>query len=129
MRDGYIRPAGHIGGTRSPAVPGSTGSLLPSPFSYYPSCMRVLVTGGAGFIGSHIVEELLARGDDVLVVDDLSTGKTANLPVGAEFERVDIRDPGLVAIAERFGSEAVVHAAAQSSVPASVAEPARDASV
>jgi UDP-glucose 4-epimerase len=79
--------------------------------------MRVLVTGGAGFIGSHIVEALLARGDNVLVVDDLSTGRAANLPAGAEFERIDIRDAELVALTGRYGTEAVVHAAAQSSVP------------
>lgn len=91
--------------------------------------MRVLVTGGAGFIGSHIVDALLGRGDAVLVVDDLSTGKEVNVAAGAELARIDIGDPALPALATRFKVEAIVHAAAQSSVPASMADPIRDATV
>jgi UDP-glucose 4-epimerase len=84
--------------------------------------VRVLVTGGAGFIGSHIVDALLARGDDVLVVDDLSTGRDSNLPAGVELVRMDIDNPGL---ADRTG--AVVHVAAQASVAVSMARPIEDA--
>jgi UDP-glucose 4-epimerase len=91
--------------------------------------MRVLVTGGAGFIGSHIVDALRARGDAVLVIDDLSTGKPENVPPGVEFARLDIRSPDLPVPVARFGADVVVHAAAQSSVPASVVAPAHDASV
>lgn len=54
--------------------------------------MRVLVTGGAGFIGSHIVEDLLARGLEVAVLDNLATGKRENVPKGVPFFRVDLRD-------------------------------------
>lgn len=59
--------------------------------------MRHLVTGGAGFIGSHLVEALIARGDDVIVIDDLSTGSEANLSRGADFIRGSVLDAGLVA--------------------------------
>ena len=55
--------------------------------------MRAIVTGGAGFIGSHVVDALLTRGDDVLVLDDLSRGKRENVPEGAQLEVVDIREP------------------------------------
>ena len=55
--------------------------------------MRALVTGGAGFIGSHVVDALLARGDEVHVLDDLSTGKRENVAAGAELHVADIRAP------------------------------------
>ena len=89
--------------------------------------MRVLVTGGAGFIGSHIVDDLVRAGHEVLVADDLSTGKPANLPAGAELEEVDIATPRFLAIAERFRPEAITHCAAQASVVVSMADPVRDA--
>jgi UDP-glucose 4-epimerase len=89
--------------------------------------MRILVTGGAGFVGSQIVDALLARGDELLVVDDLSSGKAANLSAAAGFQQLDVGDPCFVALAERFGPEAVVHAAAQASVATSMHDPARDA--
>jgi UDP-glucose 4-epimerase len=82
------------------------------------------VTGGAGFIGSHVVEALLARGDEVTVVDDLSTGKRENVPVGAELVVADIRD-GL----GDARPEVVFHLAAQVDVRVSVERPAHDASV
>lgn len=54
--------------------------------------MKILVTGGAGFIGSHLAEHLLAEGHRVTVLDDLSTGSEANVPAGARLERVDLRE-------------------------------------
>jgi UDP-glucose 4-epimerase len=89
--------------------------------------MRVLVTGGAGFIGSHIVDDLLATGHQVLVVDDLSTGKAANLPANVELAQVDIAGPKFLEVARRFKPEAITHCAAQASVVVSMAEPAVDA--
>ena len=94
--------------------------------------MRALVTGGAGFIGSHLVDALVARGDEVLVVDDLSTGKPANLEQakanGATLEVGDITDArGLMTTFETFKPEAVFHLAAQIDVRKSMADPAFDA--
>jgi UDP-glucose 4-epimerase len=89
--------------------------------------MRVLVTGGAGFIGSHVVDALLERGDEVHVLDDLSKGKQENVADGAELHRADIRDPDAVFDAAR--PEAVVHLAAQADVRVSVERPAFDADV
>ena len=86
---------------------------------------RVLVTGGAGFIGSALVRALLARGDRVRVLDDLSTGKLANLEeVAAEIEvmKADIRDEAALDRA-LSGIELVFHEAAIASVPRSLAEP------
>lgn len=90
--------------------------------------MRVIITGGAGFIGSHVVEALLARGDEVHVVDDLSTGVRANVPAAATLHVHDIREP-LGAIVREVGADAIVHLAAQADVRVSVAEPDRDAAV
>jgi UDP-glucose 4-epimerase len=91
--------------------------------------MRVLVTGGAGFIGSHAVDRLLAQGHTPLVVDDLSTGKAENLPRGVELVRMDIGDPALIDVAREFKPDAVSHFAAQASVIVSMREPVRDAMV
>jgi UDP-glucose 4-epimerase len=82
------------------------------------------VTGGAGFIGSNLVDALVARGDEVTVVDDLSSGKRANLNPAAAFVERDIRD-GI----ELDGAEVVFHLAAQADVQTSVREPDRDAQV
>ncbi len=87
----------------------------------------MLVTGGAGFIGSHVVDMLLADRHEVLVVDDLSTGKESNLPPGARFEKMDIGDPALGDLMLAFRPDAVSHLAAQISVPGSVADPWQDA--
>jgi UDP-glucose 4-epimerase len=89
--------------------------------------MRVMVTGGAGFIGSHMAEALAARGDEVHVLDDLSTGKRENVPAGAELHVGDIRDPDAAFDAAR--PEIVFHLAAQASVSVSVAKPVLDAEV
>jgi UDP-glucose 4-epimerase len=88
--------------------------------------VRVLVTGGAGFIGSHVADAFLARGDEVLVVDDLSTGNKANVPQRAAFEQVDIADAN--ALQRAFGSDPqlVCHLAAQASVTVSVENPVLD---
>jgi UDP-glucose 4-epimerase len=93
--------------------------------------MKALVTGGAGFIGSHLVDALIARGDEVLVVDDLSTGKHENLDQaeanGATLEVGDITDaPVLMTSFEGFRPEVVFHLAAQIDVRKSMADPAFD---
>src|SRR3954471_1775933 len=89
--------------------------------------MRAVVTGGAGFIGSHVVEALLARGDQVHVLDNLSKGKPGNVAAGAELHEADIRDPDAVFDAVR--PETVFHLAAQAAVRVSVERPHRDADV
>ncbi|MEA2376647.1 MAG: UDP-glucose 4-epimerase [Thermoleophilaceae bacterium] len=96
--------------------------------------MKTLVTGGAGFIGSNLVDALLARGDDVTVIDDLSTGKRANLDQalanGAEVIELDVRDAEAVADAvARVTPEVIFHMAAQIDVRKSVADPALDSRV
>jgi len=91
--------------------------------------VRVLVTGGAGFIGSNLVRALLSSGSEVLVVDDLSTGKSENLDPRAGFRRLDILDAALADVVAAFGPDAVVHLAAQASVGASIKDPARDHAV
>lgn len=92
---------------------------------------RVVVTGGAGFIGSHLADALLARGDEVHVVDDLSTGRRAQVPEAATFHEVDVSDvEALEALAERVGPIARwYHLAAQADVRVSVEDPALDARV
>ena len=91
--------------------------------------MHVLVTGGAGFIGSHSARALLAAGHRVTVVDDLSHGKRTAVPGGAALHVVDIRSADLAALFARERPEAVLHLAAQMDVRKSVADPLFDASV
>jgi UDP-glucose 4-epimerase len=90
--------------------------------------MRVLVTGGAGFIGSHVADAFLARGDEVAVVDDLSAGSAARLDEHAVLHKQSIIDGSqLAALVEEVKPELICHLAAQIDVRASVACPARDA--
>jgi UDP-glucose 4-epimerase len=92
--------------------------------------MRVLVTGGAGFIGSHVVERLLAAGAEVAVLDNLSTGRRENVPATARFYEIDLRDRDATRRAvEDFRPDAVNHQAAQASVVVSLREPRLDADV
>lgn len=88
--------------------------------------MRVLVTGGAGFIGSNLVDVLVAAGHVPGVIDDLSTGRMRNLRHPVWFRQLDILDPDLVSAVREFAPDAVVHLAAQASVQASLRDPARD---
>jgi UDP-glucose 4-epimerase len=91
--------------------------------------MKILVTGGAGFIGSHVVDMYLEHGHDVVVVDDLSTGHRANVPPRAKFYQVDIRRPELDDVFAAERPQVVNHHAAQMSVRISVDRPLFDADV
>jgi UDP-glucose 4-epimerase len=92
--------------------------------------VRILVTGGAGFIGSHVVDAYVAAGHEVAVLDNLSTGNEANLNQAAEVHRVDLRDqPAVEKAVASFRPEIVNHHAAQSEVPKSVADPGLDAHI
>ena len=89
---------------------------------------RAVVTGGAGFIGSHVADAFLERGYDVVVVDDLSAGKRENVPERAELAEVDITDADALA-APLDGADVVCHLAAQASVTVSVERPEYDCNV
>ena len=92
--------------------------------------MKILVTGGAGFIGSHVVDAYITAGHEVAVLDDLSTGREANVNRAAPLHRVDIRDLAQVQnVVSSFKPDLVNHHAAQSEVPKSVADPGYDAQV
>ena len=96
--------------------------------------MRTIVTGGAGFIGSNLVDALLARGDEVAVLDNVSTGRHQNLEgalaAGAELAEVDVRDAGAVSeLITRVRPEVIFHLAAQVDVRKSVADPTFDSAV
>ncbi|NNE48144.1 MAG: NAD-dependent epimerase/dehydratase family protein [Rhodothermales bacterium] len=91
--------------------------------------MKVLVTGGAGFIASHVADALVGNRHDVHILDDLSSGKLENVPAGATFHQMDIRDPGVGDLFAEHRFEVLVHHAAQMDVRRSVADPAFDAGV
>jgi UDP-glucose 4-epimerase len=90
--------------------------------------MRVLVTGGAGFIGSHLTDALAARGDAVEVVDDMSTGRPGRVPEPSALHKLSVTDAdALTALTADFAPELICHLAAQIDVRSSVAQPANDA--
>ena len=91
--------------------------------------MKVLVTGGAGFIGSHVAEAYTLRGDEVTVLDNLSTGRRGNVPAGIEFLEMDIRDDAAAALIRARRFDIISHHAAQMDVRVSVTDPRFDASV
>ena len=91
--------------------------------------MRIVVTGGAGFIGSDLVDALIQRGDEVLVVDDLSTGVREQVNSRATFWHLDLRHPDITARLVDWRPEAICHLAAQMSISRSVREPLFDAGV
>lgn len=84
---------------------------------------KILVTGGAGFVGSHVVDAYLAAGHQVVVVDDLFTGHRANVNSHCEFHEMDIRDPRLASLFEHHGFDVVSHQAARGNVRASFEDP------
>jgi UDP-glucose 4-epimerase len=90
---------------------------------------KIIVTGGAGFIGSHIVDALLAAGHLVEVIDDLSSGRRENLPVTVPLHVLDIRSEGAREVIARVRPDTVVHAAAQMSVRLSMEDPTFDTAV
>ena len=85
--------------------------------------MRAIVTGGTGFIGSHLVDALVARGDEVTVFDDFSTGRRERLNEGARLVEGDVRDAAAVKEAFGPGAEVCFHLAAQADVRVSVERP------
>ena len=91
--------------------------------------MKILVTGGAGFIGSHVVDTFIANGHEVVIVDDLSTGRRSNLNPAATFYQIDIRSDELKEVFEKEKPHVVDHHAAQMDVRRSVVDPLFDADV
>ncbi|MBV6451601.1 MAG: UDP-glucose 4-epimerase [Anaerolineales bacterium] len=90
---------------------------------------KIVVTGGAGFIGSHVVDLFLEKGFEIVILDDLSTGRASNLNPKAKFYKMDIRDPKVREIFEAERPDFVSHHAAQMDVRRSVAQPLFDADV
>lgn len=91
--------------------------------------MKVLITGGAGFIGSNVADGLLEKNYKVIIVDNLSNGKKENIPPGAKFYRCDIRDKKLYDIFKAEKPAVIIHNAAQLSVRVSVEDPLMDADI
>ena len=90
---------------------------------------KIMVTGGAGFIGSHVVELFINKGFEVVIVDDLSTGRASNLNSSAKFYQMDIRDPKIRDVFSSERPDYISHHAAQMDVRRSVAQPIFDADV
>jgi UDP-glucose 4-epimerase len=93
----------------------------------HPRSGPIVVTGGAGFLGSHVVDALRTASQPVIVVDDLSSGTDANVPPDVPIERLDVADERLESFIHRVRPVVVVHAAARASVPRSTADPVGDA--
>ncbi len=93
------------------------------------SKQTVCITGGAGFIGSHLADAFVKEGSQVLIIDDLSSGRRENLPAEAEFHELDIRSPEAAELIAGAGVDLLVHHAAQMDVRRSVADPVFDADV
>jgi UDP-glucose 4-epimerase len=91
--------------------------------------VKILVTGGAGFIGSHVADRCVAAGHQVAIVDDLSTGRREHVPAAASFHAADIRSAALSDVFRAEAPDAVIHLAAQASVSRSVTEPHLDADI
>ena len=91
--------------------------------------MKVILTGGAGFIGSHVADELVDKGAKVIVIDDLSSGVLANVPKGVEFLNLSIADQKLSNVLNDFKANMLIHCAAQASVSNSINSPHFDAEV
>lgn len=91
--------------------------------------MKILVTGGAGFIGSWIVDRLISRGDEVIIIDNLSTGKERNINKSAKFYKLDIQDPKIEEIFKTNKIDIVNHHAAQIDVRKSVIDPILDINI
>ncbi|MEE9553736.1 MAG: NAD-dependent epimerase/dehydratase family protein [candidate division Zixibacteria bacterium] len=91
--------------------------------------MKILVTGGAGFIGSNLASALCERGDDIFIIDNLSTGKRENIPEEAKFHQLDISEPVIDKVFETEKFDTVFHMAAQMDVRNSVEDPANDAEI
>ena len=90
---------------------------------------KILVTGGAGFIGSHVVDLFVEQGYEVVILDDLSTGRASNINPAAKFYKMDIRDPKVREVFETERPDFVSHHAAQMDVRRSVVQPLFDADV
>lgn len=90
---------------------------------------RILVTGGAGFIGSHVADRFIAAGHDVTVIDNLSRGRRSQVPAAATFHELDVRSPDAAALLRDGAFDLVAHLAAQIDVRVSVDDPAHDAAV
>jgi UDP-glucose 4-epimerase len=91
--------------------------------------MKVLITGGAGFIASHVADAYLSRGAEVWILDDLSTGRRANLPGAAKFVQMDVADPAVRDLFREVRFDVVNHHAAQIDVRVSVNDPSKDARI
>lgn len=135
-RDGRPPPLGRSTVTASPMVvprdrPVTTwGAMMPSGSRPRAATRpRTIVTGGAGFVGSHLVDRLVAEGHEVLVIDDLSSGHAGNLASEARLEQLDVASDELGAVFRGWLPNVVFHLAAQASVPISSQAPLRDLAV